>query len=74
MRDNRNQGKVQIHKKPSSQARRGRYAPQDLGSASPPDPHHALVTLDHEAFILVEATDTADNIIILLVPALLLRD
>lgn len=52
----------------------GLPARRDRDSASPPEPHHALVTLDHEAFVLVEATDTADNIIVLLMPVLLLRD
>lgn len=79
---NRNQDKVKVHKKPPSQAKRsmgsffeyGHHGHQDQVSASPPDPHHALVTLDHEAFVLVEATDTADNVIILLMPILLFRD
>lgn len=50
------------------------YAYHRQALSSPPDPYHALVTLDHEAFILVQATDTADNIIVLLMPILLLRD
>lgn len=36
--------------------------------------HHAFVTLDHKAFILVEATDTSDDIIVLFMPVLLFRD
>lgn len=43
-------------------------------AAAPSNTHHALVTLDHEAFVLVEATDTADDVIVLFMPILLFRD
>lgn len=74
--------KLQFIKSLSSQSKRGmgfffeygHHAHQDQASASFPDPHHALVTLDHETFILVEATDTANNIVVLLMPILLFRD
>lgn len=39
-----------------------------------PGAHHALVTLDHEAFVLVQAAHTADDVVVLLVHVLLLGD
>lgn len=37
-------------------------------------PHHALFALDHEPFVLVQAADAADHVLVLLVPVLLLAD